>query len=182
MPACLPVCRPACNRRSQGCKALRRQTCNINNKNDPQKKYRLGMVSKNHRRKTKQRGQISTSLKKYPLKLIKQHFTHTICVSPSPAGPAGCHPLNFLNLVNLKFRVRAPNECCIKFMPNQSFACNVLCNHRCKKRRQRSGIDTIKHHTWPEPPLGRVRKAQENITHKRAKNSALAQQVITRLQ
>ena len=40
-------------------------------------------------------------------------FTDTTCVSPSPAGPAGCFPLNFLNLINLKFRVRAPNGCCI---------------------------------------------------------------------
>ena len=53
-------------------------------------------------------------------------------VSPSPAGPAGCCPLNFLNLINLKIRVRAPNGCCIlQFRPNQSFVCNFLCTPRC---------------------------------------------------
>ena len=43
--------------------------------------------------------------------------------------------LNFLSLINLKFRVRAPNECCIlKFMPNQSFVCNFLSTRMCKRR------------------------------------------------
>ena len=41
-------------------------------------------------------------LKRWPLKLIK-HFVDTTHVSPSPAGPAGCCPLDFLNLINLKF-------------------------------------------------------------------------------
>ena len=31
----------------------------------------------------------------------------------------------------------------------------------------------IKYHTWPETPYGKVTKTQENITHKRAKRSAL---------
>ena len=26
-----------------------------------------------------------------------KHVVETTCVSPSPAGPAGCRPLNFLN-------------------------------------------------------------------------------------
>ena len=52
--------------------------------------------------KEKQGGPIPTGLKKWPLKLIK-HLTDTACVSPSPAGPTGCCPLNFLYLINLKF-------------------------------------------------------------------------------
>ena len=58
--------------------------------------------------KEKQGGLVPPGLKRWPFKFIK-HFTDTTCVSPSPAGPAGCCPLNFLNLINLKFRVRAPN-------------------------------------------------------------------------
>ena len=44
--------------------------------------------------------------------MLKKTTTYTR-VLPSPAGPAGGFPLNFLNLVNLKFRVRALNGCCI---------------------------------------------------------------------
>ena len=62
--------------------------------------------------KDKQRGMVPPGLKRWPFKLIK-HFADTTRVLPSPAGPTGCCPLNFLNLVNLKFRVRAPNEFCI---------------------------------------------------------------------
>ena len=62
--------------------------------------------------KEKQWGPIPTGLKSWPLKLVK-HLADTTCVSPSPAGPTGCCPLNFLYLINLKFWVRAPNECCI---------------------------------------------------------------------
>ena len=62
--------------------------------------------------KEKQWGPIPMGLKRWPLKLIK-HLIDTNCISPAPAGPAGCCPLNFLYLVNLKFRVRAPNGCCI---------------------------------------------------------------------
>ena len=57
---------------------------------------------------------VPTSLKRWSFKLIK-HFADTTRVSPSPAGPAGRCPLNFLNLINLKFRVRAPNGCCIAY-------------------------------------------------------------------
>ena len=64
--------------------------------------------------KEKQGGLIPTSLKRWPLKLIK-HFVDTTRVSPSPAGPAGRCPLDFLNLINLKFRKRAPNWCCILY-------------------------------------------------------------------
>ena len=32
---------------------------------------------------------------------------HYLCFAISPAGLEGCYPLNFLNLINLKFRVRA---------------------------------------------------------------------------
>ena len=53
--------------------------------------------------KEKQGGPIPMGLKRWPLKLIK-HLADTTCISPSPAGPAGCCPLNFLYLVNLKFR------------------------------------------------------------------------------
>ena len=62
--------------------------------------------------KEKQGGPIPTGLQRWPLKLIK-HLANTTCILPSPAGPAGCCPLNFLYLVNLKFRVTAPNGCCI---------------------------------------------------------------------
>ena len=62
--------------------------------------------------KEKQGGLIPPGLKRWPFQLF-QHFADTTRVSPSPAGPAGCCPLNFLNLINLKFQVRAPNGCCI---------------------------------------------------------------------
>ena len=42
-----------------------------------------------------------------------EHLTDTTCVSPSPAGPAGCCPLNFLYLINPKLLVRAPKRCCV---------------------------------------------------------------------
>ena len=58
--------------------------------------------------KEKQGGLIPAGLKRWPFKCI-EHFADTTRVSPSPAGPAGRCPLNFLNLINLKFRVRAPN-------------------------------------------------------------------------
>ena len=48
------------------------------------------------------------------------------------------------------------------------------------RREQRSGIDTIKFHIRPETLYGKVTKTQVNITHKRAKISALSQQVIIR--
>ena len=54
----------------------------------------------------------SRSLKRWPFKLIK-HFADTTRVLPSCAGPVGCCLLNFLNLMNFKFQVRAPNGCCI---------------------------------------------------------------------
>ena len=62
--------------------------------------------------KEKQCELVPPGLKREPLKLIK-HLADTTCVSPSPAGSAGCCPLNFINLINLKFRVRAPNGCYI---------------------------------------------------------------------
>ena len=62
--------------------------------------------------KEKLGGPIPKGLKRWPLKFIK-HLAYTTCVKPSPAGPAGCCPLNFLYLINLKFWVRAPNGCCI---------------------------------------------------------------------
>ena len=58
--------------------------------------------------KEKQEGIIPMGLKGWPFKLI-EHFADTTRVSPSPAGPVGRCPLNFLDLINLKFRVRAPN-------------------------------------------------------------------------
>ena len=62
--------------------------------------------------KVKQGGPIPTGLKRWPFKLLKQ-FSGTAHVSSSHAGPAGRCPLNVLNLINLKFRVRATNGCCI---------------------------------------------------------------------
>ena len=58
--------------------------------------------------KEKQGGLVPPGLKRWPFKLIK-HFVDTTRVSLSPAGRAGCCPLNFFNLINLKFQVRAPN-------------------------------------------------------------------------
>ena len=55
---------------------------------------------------------IVMGLKRLPFKPI-EHFANTTCVKPSPAGPAGRCSLKFLNLINLKFRVRAPNGCSI---------------------------------------------------------------------
>ena len=73
--------------------------------------------------KEKQGGLIPTGLKGRSFKLIK-HFADTTRVLPSPAGRC---PLNFLNLINLKFRVKAPNRSCILlFRSNQSFVCNFL--------------------------------------------------------
>ena len=52
-----------------------------------------------------------------------------------------------------------------------------------KVRRQKSGIDTTKYHTWPRTPHGKVTKTQKkNITYKRAKRPALSQLMTTRLQ
>ena len=50
--------------------------------------------------KEKQGGPIPTGLKRWPVKLVK-HLINTTCVSPSPVGPGGCCPLNFLNLIYL---------------------------------------------------------------------------------
>ena len=61
--------------------------------------------------KEKQGGSLPTGLKRWPLKLIK-HLANTTCLSPSPAGPASCCPLNSLYPINLKIWVRAPNGCC----------------------------------------------------------------------
>ena len=84
--------------------------------------------------KEKQGGRIPTGLKRWPLNLIK-HLADTTCVTPSPASPTGCCPLNFLYLINLKFWVRAPNGCCIlNFRLNQSFVCNFLSTLRCKSQ------------------------------------------------
>ena len=44
-----------------------------------------------------------------------------------------------------------------------------------------SGIDTIKYHTWPRIPYGKVTNTQENITYRSARESALSQQVTKRL-
>ena len=62
--------------------------------------------------KEKQGGLVPPGLKRWSFKLIK-HFADTTGDSPSPAGPMGCCPLNFRNLINFKIRVRTPNGCCI---------------------------------------------------------------------
>ena len=52
-----------------------------------------------------------------------------------------------------------------------------------KKARSRiHTIHTIKYHPWPRTPYEKVTKTKENITYKRAKRSALSQQVTTSLQ
>ena len=48
--------------------------------------------------------------------------------------------------------------------------------------RQRSGIDTIKYHTWPRTPYGKMTKTQENNMKESQEVSPFSQQVITRLQ
>ena len=53
--------------------------------------------------KEKQGGPVPPGLKRWTFKLIK-HFAETTRVSPSPSGPAGCCPLNFLNLIKLKYQ------------------------------------------------------------------------------
>ena len=60
----------------------------------------------------KQRGLIFPGLQSWPLQLI-EHFSNTTSVAPPPAGPAGCHPLYVLHLLNLSFTIRAPNGSCI---------------------------------------------------------------------
>ena len=101
--------------------------------------------------KEKQEGPIPMGLKRWPLKLVK-HLANTTCVWPSPAGSAGCCSLNFLYLVNLKFRVRAPNGCCIlEFRPNQSFVCNLLCTLRCKSQvhaKKTKCLSCLGRHFW----------------------------------
>ena len=47
---------------------------------------------------------------------------------------------------------------------------------------QRSGIDTIKYRIRPETPHGKAKKAEGNITHKKANRSALSQQATTKPQ
>ena len=52
-----------------------------------------------------------------------------------------------------------------------------------QEKRQRSGIDTIKYHTWPRIPHGKVTKTQFNIANNSQEVSPfLSQQVTTRLQ
>ena len=65
---------------------------------------------------------------------------------------------------------RSPIAYCLNFSPE----------YMCK--RKRSGNNTIKYHTWPRTSYGKVTKAQENTSYKRAKMPALSQEVITRLQ
>ena len=84
--------------------------------------------------RAKQGRLVPPGLQRWPFKLIK-HFADTTRVSPSPAGPAGFHSLNFLNMINLKFRVSALDGCCILyFRPNRSFVCNFLSTPRCKSQ------------------------------------------------
>ena len=50
-----------------------------------------------------------------------------------------------------------------------------------KESGQRSGIDTIKHHTWPKIPMGKW-QLHNKTSQTRAKRSALSQQVNPRYQ
>ena len=78
-------------------------------------------------------------------KLIK-HFADPTRVLPSPVDPVGCCLLNFLNQINLKFRVRAPNVCCmLLFRLNQSFVCNFLSTPKCKSQ---VAAKETKFHSW----------------------------------
>ena len=72
----------------------------------------------------KPRGLILLGLQSWPLQLI-EHFSNTTSVAPPPAGPAGCLPLYLLHLLNLSFKIRAPNGGCIlQLRAYQSFVCN----------------------------------------------------------
>ena len=75
--------------------------------------------------KEKQRGLVPPGLKRWPFKLIK-HFADTIRVSPSPAGSAGRRPLHLRNLIKMKFRVRAPNGCCMALVKAEPKVCIQL--------------------------------------------------------
>ena len=84
--------------------------------------------------KEKKGGLIPSGLETLTFNLIK-HFANTTRVSPSPAGPADRCPVHFLNLINLKFRVRASNGCRILLLkPHQLFVCNLLSTPRCKSK------------------------------------------------
>ena len=54
--------------------------------------------------------------------------------------------------------------------------------HYNTNKQQRSRIHTIKYHSRPSTPYGKVTKTQENSTYKRAKRSANPQQETTRQQ
>ena len=61
--------------------------------------------------KEMQRGPIPAGLKM--ANQGHQTFLDNTCVLQSPVCLVCCCPRNFLNLINLKFRVRALNGCCI---------------------------------------------------------------------
>ena len=80
------------------------------------------------------RGLIPPGLQSWPSQLI-MHFANATSVAPPPAGPAGCHPLYLLRLLNLSFTIWAPNGCCIlQFRAYQSFVCNLLSTPRCESQ------------------------------------------------
>ena len=102
--------------------------------------------------KEKQGWLVPPGLKRWPFKLIK-HFGDTTSVSPSPAGPAGCCPLNFLNLINLKFRVRAPNGSCIARKKRTLLSCiytigNYIPSNRCEGVRVRAPARVCSHFSF----------------------------------
>ena len=73
----------------------------------------------------KQRELVPPGFKKWPFKLI-MHFADTTHVLPSLAGSAGCFPLNFLSLINLKFRMRSLIGCYIlKFLAESKLSVSI---------------------------------------------------------
>ena len=105
--------------------------------------------------------------------------TRTYCIN-TPPKPHVRLPLNnpdnlYLNSLGTALLLYLVNNEAISRASNTS-----TIYHPKLERWLRSGIDTIKYHTWPRIPQGKVTKTQTSQT--RANRSALSQQVTTRQQ
>ena len=68
------------------------------------------------------------------------------------------------------------SECVIVVFPDHTHL--IFISPKLKVRKKaRAEIDKIRHHNWPRTPNGKITKTQLNITHQRARRSALSQQV-----
>ena len=90
--------------------------------------------------------------------------------------------LKFWNMVdiNVKLSKRVLNskvESCQLALPKPPNCVRAILSK--EVRVQRSGIDTIKYHTWPRIPMGKW-QTHSKTPQTRAKRSALSQQVTTR--